>query len=91
VPHCWAVFPFMRRFALLSFIFIRNCLMLTSLLVCWAAVTLAQRISPTNVPTVDNGLRDYASLYTTAPGTGIVVATVSAEKRTFLIARRCFN
>jgi len=84
VPHCWAVFPFMRRFALLSLIFIRNCLMLTSLLVCWAAVTLAQGISPTNVPTVDNGLRDYASSYTTAPGTGIVVATVSAEKKTIL-------
>ena len=74
----------MRRFALLSFIFIRNCLMLMSLLVCWAAVTLAQRISPTNVPTVDNGLTDYASLYTTAPGTGIVVATVSAEKKNLL-------
>ena len=67
----------MRRFAVPSFIFIRNCLMLSFLLVCCAVTMLAQGAGPT----VDNGLRDSASLYITAPGTGIVVATVSAEKK----------
>jgi tetratricopeptide (TPR) repeat protein len=67
----------MRRFALPSFAFVCNCLMLWLLLACWAVPMLAQGA----VPTVDNGLRDYSSLYTTAPGTGIVVVTVYAEKK----------
>ena len=67
----------MRRFAVLSYTFIRNCLMLSFLVVCCAVTMLAQRA----VPTVDSGLRDSASFYNTAPGTGIVVATVSAEKK----------
>jgi len=67
----------MRRFAVLSYTFIRNCLMLSFLLVCCAVTMLSQRA----VPTVDSGLRDSASFYNTAPGTGIVVATVSAEKK----------
>jgi|CZKJ01.1.fsa_nt_gi tetratricopeptide (TPR) repeat protein len=69
----------MRRFAVSSFIYVRNFLILTFLLVCWVFTMLAQ-IS-TAGPTVDNGLRDSASLYITAPGTGIVVATVFGEKK----------
>ncbi|MGA8621303.1 MAG: tetratricopeptide repeat protein [Candidatus Sulfotelmatobacter sp.] len=65
----------MRRFGLPALV--RDCLTISFLLVCWALATLAQGAGPT----VDTGLRDYASLYTTAPGTGIVVATVSAEKK----------
>ena len=60
-----------------SLIFICNCLMISFLLVCCAVTMLAQGAGPT----ADNGLRDSASLYITAPGTGIVVATVSAEKK----------
>ena len=91
MPHCWAVFPFMRRFALLSFIFIRNCLMLTSLLVSWAAVTLAQRISPTNVPTVVNSWspvqlkftlkRDPAAINLDVPDMGISAKARKEVKR----------
>jgi tetratricopeptide (TPR) repeat protein len=69
--------PAMRRFAVPSLIFICNCLMISFLLVCCAVTMLAQGAGPR----VDNGLRDSASLYITAPGTGIVVATVSAEKK----------
>jgi tetratricopeptide (TPR) repeat protein len=71
------VFLLMRRFALPSFVFVRNCLMIWFLLVCSVVTVLAQGAGPT----VDNGLRDSASLYITAPGTGIVVATVFAEKK----------
>ena len=74
----------MRRFGLPALIFVRNCLMLSFLLVCWAVPMLAQGA----VPTVDNGLRDYSSLYTTAPGTGIVVVTVSAEKKNARLDRQ---
>lgn len=73
------VFPTMRRFAVPSFIFIRNCLMLSFVFVCCAVTMLAQITG--SGPTVDSGLRDSASLYISAPGTGIVVATVSAEKK----------
>ena len=51
---------------------------------CGAVALLAQGA----LPTVDNGLRDYSSLYTTAPGTGIVVATVSAEKKNVHLDRQ---
>jgi hypothetical protein len=81
----------MRRFALLSFIFIRNCLMLTSLLVSWAAVTLAQRISPTNVPTVVNSWspvqlkftlkRDPAAINLDVPDMGISAKARKEVKR----------
>ncbi len=67
--------PLMRRLGLPALV--RDCLTLTLLIVCWAVATLAQGA----LPTTDSGLRDYASLYTTAPGTGIVVATVFAEKK----------
>src|ERR1700692_3600889 len=69
------MFPFMRRFGLPPLV--RDCLTLSILLVCWVVTSLAQGVGPTT----DSGLRDYASLYTTSPGTGIVVATVSAEKK----------
>ena len=65
----------MRRFGLPPLV--RDCLTLSFLLVCWVVTSLAQGVGPTT----DSGLRDYASLYTTSPGTGIVVATVSAEKK----------
>jgi tetratricopeptide (TPR) repeat protein len=86
VPHCCRVFPFMRRFRLPALI--RDCLTLTFLLVCWAVATLAQGVSSTSGPTTDSGLRDYSSLYTTTPGTGIVVATVSAEKKNVHLDRQ---
>jgi tetratricopeptide (TPR) repeat protein len=72
----------MRRFELPALF--RDCLMLSFLLVCGSVTMLAQGA----VPTVDNGLRDYASLYTTTPGTGIVVATVSAEKKNVHLDRQ---
>jgi len=72
----------MRRFALL--VLARDCLTLSFLLVCCAVATLAQGVGPTT----DSGLRDYASLYTTAPGTGIVVATISAEKKNVHLDRQ---
>ena len=80
------VFPFMRRFSLPPLI--RASLTLSFLLVCWTVATLAQGVSSTVGPTTDNGLRDYASLYTTTPGTGIVVATVSAEKKNVHLDRQ---
>jgi tetratricopeptide (TPR) repeat protein len=70
----------MRRFNLPALV--HHCLTLSFLLVCAAVITLAQGIAPLSAgATTDNGLRDYASLYTTAPGTGIVVVTVFAEKK----------
>ena len=72
----------MRRFAPPALV--RDCLTLSFLLVCCAVATLAQAVGPTT----DSGLRDYASLYTTAPGTGIVVATVSAEKKNARLDRQ---
>jgi len=83
VPHCWRVFPSMRRCVLPSIV-IRDCLTLWFALMCGAVALLAQGA----LPTVDNGLRDYSSLYTTAPGTGIVVATVSAEKKNVHLDRQ---
>jgi tetratricopeptide (TPR) repeat protein len=81
------VFPLMRRFGLLALV--RDCLTLTLLLAYSAVTTLAQGVSSIEAgPTTDNGLRDYASLYTTAPGTGIVVATVSAEKKNLHLDRQ---
>ena len=64
----------MRRFCLPAPI--RRCPTLVFLVV-WAVMTSAQSVGPT----VDNRLRDYSSLFTTAPGTGIVVVTVGAEKK----------
>jgi tetratricopeptide (TPR) repeat protein len=72
----------MRRFALPTFV--RNCLTLSFVIACFAVTALAQGA----VPTVDSGLRDYASLYTTAPGTGIVVVTVAAEKKNVHLDRQ---
>ena len=86
MPHCCRVFPFMRRFALRAFV--RDCLTLSFLLVCWTPATLAQGVSSTAGPTTDSGLRDYSSLYTTSPGTGIVVATVAAEKKNVHLDRQ---
>ena len=83
MPHCWRVFPSMRRCVLPSIV-IRDCLTLWFALMCGAVALLAQGA----LPTVDNGLRDYSSLYTTAPGTGIVVATVSAEKKNVHLDRQ---
>ena len=83
MPHCWRVFPSMRRCVLPSLV-IRDCLTLSFALMCGAVALLAQGA----LPTVDNGLRDYSSLYTTAPGTGIVVATVSAEKKNVHLDRQ---
>ena len=82
MPHFCRMFHFMRRFALL--VLARDCLTLSFLLVCCAVATLAQGVGPTT----DSGLRDYASLYTTAPGTGIVVATISAEKKNVHLDRQ---
>jgi tetratricopeptide (TPR) repeat protein len=65
----------MRRFSLPALI--RDCLILPCLLVCWAVATLAQGA----VPTTDTGLRDRTLQYLTAPGTGIVVATLYSEKK----------
>ena len=70
----------MRRFNLPALV--RHGLTLSFLLVCGAVATLGQGVTPLSAgATTDNGLRDYASLYTTAPGTGIVVVTVFAEKK----------
>jgi tetratricopeptide (TPR) repeat protein len=63
---------------------IRDCLILPSLLACWAVATFAQGA----VPTTDSGLRDRSSLYITTPGTGVVVATVSSEKKSALLDRQ---
>jgi tetratricopeptide (TPR) repeat protein len=63
---------------------IRDCLILPSLLACWAVATFAQGA----VPTTDSGLRDRSSLYITTPGTGVVVATVSSEKTSALLDRQ---
>jgi tetratricopeptide (TPR) repeat protein len=76
------VFASMRRFALPALI--RDCLRLSCLLVCWSVATLAQG----GGPTTDSGLRDNTLLYTTAPGTGIVVATVYSEKKGALLDRQ---
>src|ERR1700675_4642875 len=76
----------MRRFALPALV--RDCLTLPFLLVCWTPATLAQGVSSTAAPTTDSGLRDYSSLYTTSPGTGIVVATVAAEKKNVHLDRQ---
>jgi tetratricopeptide (TPR) repeat protein len=70
----------MRRFAAPAFV--RDSLTLSFLLVCFSLATFAQG------PTTDSGLRDQSLLYTTAPGTGIVVATVSSEKKTALLDRQ---
>jgi tetratricopeptide (TPR) repeat protein len=61
---------------------IRNCLTLSLLLVSTmiASLTYAQ--------TTDSGLRDQDFTYITASGTGIVVATVSSEKKTALLDRQ---
>ena len=63
---------------------IRNCLILPCLLACGSIATLAQA----GVPTTDSGLRDRSLLYVTAPGTGIVVATVYSEKKGALLDRQ---
>jgi tetratricopeptide (TPR) repeat protein len=63
---------------------IRDCLILPSLLACWAVATFAQGA----VPTTDSGLRDRSSLYITTPGTGVVVATVSSETKSALLDRQ---
>jgi tetratricopeptide (TPR) repeat protein len=72
----------MRRFGL-PFL-IRDCLILPSLLACWAVATFGQGA----VPTTDSGLRDRSLQYLTAPGTGVVVATVSSEKKSALLDRQ---
>ncbi|MCU1299919.1 MAG: hypothetical protein JWQ87_203 [Candidatus Sulfotelmatobacter sp.] len=82
MPHCCRVFPFMRRFALPALV--PDCLTLTFLLVCMAIATTAHGQGPTT----DTGLRDRSLLYTSAPGTGVVVATVSSEKKGALLDRQ---
>lgn len=72
----------MRPFSLAPLL--RVYLPLPVLIACWAVASFAQGVAPT----VDSGLRDYASLYTTASGTGIVVVTVSAEKKNNHIDRQ---
>jgi tetratricopeptide (TPR) repeat protein len=72
----------MRRFGLP--VPVRYCLTLSFLLIGWAAATLAQGA----LPTTDSGLRDYSSLYTTTPGTGIVVVTVAPEKKNVHLDRQ---
>jgi tetratricopeptide (TPR) repeat protein len=72
----------MRRFGLPAFILDR--LILAFLLVCWAVASLAQGAGPTT----DSGLRDRTLQYLSAPGTGIVVATVSSEKKGALLGRQ---
>src|SRR5579864_6957468 len=69
----------MRRFVLPGMV--RDCLMLSFLLVCWAVAALPQGVSSTIGPTTDSGLRDYSPSYLTTPGTGVVVVTVSSEKK----------
>jgi tetratricopeptide (TPR) repeat protein len=64
----------MRRF---SPALIRDCLILPCLLAGCTVATLAQGA----VPTTDTGLRDRTFQYLTAPGTGIVVATLYSEKK----------
>jgi tetratricopeptide (TPR) repeat protein len=44
--------------------------------------------TPAHAQTTDSGLRDQDFTYITAPGTGIVVATVSSEKKTALLDRQ---
>jgi tetratricopeptide (TPR) repeat protein len=65
----------MRRFSLPALI--RDCLILPSLLVCSAVSALAQGA----VATTDTGLQDRTLRYLTSPGTGIVIATLYAEKK----------
>ena len=82
MTHCCRVFSPMRRFGLPAFILDR--LILVFLLVCWAVASYAQGAGPTT----DSGLRDRTLQYLSAPGTGIVVATVSSEKKGALLGRQ---
>ena len=72
----------MRRLGLPAFILDR--LILALLLACWAVASSAQAAGPTT----DSGLRDRTLQYLSAPGTGIVVATVSSEKKGALLGRQ---
>ena len=72
----------MRRFGLPTLILDR--LILAFLLACWAVASSAQGAGPTT----DSGLRDRTLQYLSAPGTGIVVATVSSEKKGALLGRQ---
>jgi tetratricopeptide (TPR) repeat protein len=72
----------MRRFGRPSLI--RCCLMLPCLLACGTVATVGQGA----VPTTDSGLRDRSLQYLTAPGTGVVVATVYSEKKGALLDRQ---
>jgi tetratricopeptide (TPR) repeat protein len=65
----------MRHFALPALV--RDGLTLSFLLVCGPVAALAQGA----VPTTDSGLRDFSPSYITTPGTGVVVVTVSTEKK----------
>jgi tetratricopeptide (TPR) repeat protein len=77
----------MRPFGLPTLL--RDSLSLVLLLACWALATMAQGVTPTTLGgTTDNGLRDYSSLYATAPGTGIVVVTVAPEKKNARLDRQ---
>src|ERR1700687_373818 len=79
----------MCRFGLLAFVFVRNCLTLSVLLVCPMVTVLAQGVTSTaGGPTVDNGVRDNAAFYVTAPGASIVVVPVSAEKKNVPLDRQ---
>lgn len=72
----------MRRLVLTALV--RDYLTLPLLLVCWTVSTAAQA----GVATTDSGLRDLTPLYLTASGTGIVIATVSSEKKGALLDRQ---
>lgn len=71
----------MRRFGLPAFIL--ECLTLAFILVCAPVASSAQGAGPTT----DSGLRDRTLQYLSSPGTGIVVATVSSEKKGALLGR----
>jgi tetratricopeptide (TPR) repeat protein len=72
-----------RSVSFLVRILLRYCLLVGFLIFVSAFMLLAQ-----TSPTVDSGLRDRASLLTTTPGTGIVVATVYAEKKNVHLDRQ---
>src|SRR5438105_3812121 len=85
LDSCATLLPgnsFMRRFGLPAFV--PNCLTLSLLLVSLTLAALAQL----DGPSVDSTIHNRSVTYITAPGTGVVVATVYSEKMGALLDRQ---
>ncbi|HEY4902390.1 MAG TPA: tetratricopeptide repeat protein [Candidatus Sulfotelmatobacter sp.] len=72
----------MRRFGISSRVLDR--LVVGCFILCCSVISGSAQTGPTT----DSRVQDYASLYTTAPGTGIVVVLVSGEKKNVHIDRQ---